>query len=61
MGKPEVLWLYEAMPLFLDSRDSKNKLEVTRIGQVVQNRFQKMKMKKIKTKNKVSKFVKNKK
>jgi hypothetical protein len=43
----------------LDSTDSKHKLEVTRLGQVVQNRFQKMNMKKIKTKNKVSKFVKN--
>jgi hypothetical protein len=33
--------------LVLDSRDSKHKLEVTRLGQVVQiNRFQKMNMKK---------------
>jgi hypothetical protein len=46
--------------LVLDSRDSKKKLEVTRLGQVVRNRFQKMNMKKIKTKNKVLKFVKDK-
>jgi hypothetical protein len=33
--------------LVLDSTDSKHKLEVTRLGQVpVQNRFQKMNMKK---------------
>jgi hypothetical protein len=32
--------------LVLDSRDSKHKLEVTRLGQVVQNRFQKMNIKK---------------
>jgi hypothetical protein len=32
--------------LVLESRDSKHKLEVTRLGQVVQNRFQKMNMKK---------------
>jgi hypothetical protein len=38
--------------LVLDSRDSKNKLEVTRLGQVVQNRFQKMNMTKQKQKTK---------
>jgi hypothetical protein len=32
--------------LVLDSRDSKHKLKVTRPGEVVQNRFQKMNMKK---------------
>jgi hypothetical protein len=38
--------------LVLDSRDPKHKLEVTRLGQVVQNRFQKMNMKKEKQKAK---------
>jgi hypothetical protein len=45
----------------MDSRASKHKLEVTRVVEVVQNSSQRMNMKKIKTKNKVSKFVKNKK
>jgi hypothetical protein len=44
--------------LILNSRALKNKLEVMRLVQVVQNRFQKMNMKKIKTKNGVPKYVK---
>jgi hypothetical protein len=45
--------------LILDSRAPKNKLEVTRLVSVVQNMYKKINMRKIKTKNKVPKFVKN--
>jgi hypothetical protein len=42
--------------LILDSRAPKHKLVVMRLGQFVHNRSQKMNMKKIKTKIKVSKY-----
>jgi hypothetical protein len=53
-GKKDSSWLlrvqwvdrYIFWLLVLDSRDSKQKLEVSRLGEVVQNRFQKMNMKK---------------
>jgi hypothetical protein len=46
--------------LILDSGALKHRLEVMRLGQVVHKRSQKINMKKIKTKNQVSKYVKNK-